>query len=134
MTHFSPEEAERIRAFYRKASRRRRTKSLEQDLLAWALLIGQLESGYAGEWNSYISYLDRRMGISRLIWSLPEPTRAKVSDMVRPLDERFFQSTQEAIKTLPWANDYGDEPWRNRVPKNFVETDFIEYLSKNGYL
>lgn len=89
----------------------------------WAWLVGEIERGtYADSLDEYHNDLDSRRILDRVLAIAPPTTRARLSDWVAPLDERFMRSTLRAAEPIAGSADpsspHAAASWYWRIPRS----------------
>ena len=115
----SPEERGVVEEFERRASERAHFPVTLGKLLSWwESFVEEVEEGYPSSFDEYANDLSSRDVLERLVREAPPELAAKLTETLKPFDDRFEAATAEdsdgRIGEL-FAHD--ESWWWSRIPK-----------------
>jgi len=89
------------------------TVTVDDLLMRWSVLIGEVERGYKLTAYDYTNDLSARDRLEKLSTLLSPELRGKLMNVLAPLDERFVSATETTTHPL------SDHPhmWWRRIPR-----------------
>ena len=94
--------------------------SLDELIERWKRFVHQVEQGYDDSIYEYANDLAVRHVLKRIEINAPASLRQSLSAHLMPVDQRFFQATRAAEKSIPALSQEPDTVWLARIPEKPV--------------
>jgi len=122
-TLFTAEEQQildRIAAEIQQSHQRPATPNLEKKLQRWATAVTRIEAGYRWPSYEYQNDVGPRDFLQEVFNATPPSVQTKLTAVMKPWDDRFIASTQDAPAILELTPPLAGAYWYLRVPRKLA--------------
>ena len=132
--HLSPDELRAVESVLSPLSERAKfSLSLDRLLQRWDEVVTQVERGYADSIYEYTNDLATRDVIQKLLSSVSEHLRSKLTALVKIGDDRFYEATCKVDRGLTGGKNSEEHPWWFRIPRH-AGKELENDLRSEGFL
>lgn len=124
----SAQEAEFVNEFAKKYHEKTKLRMTLPDLVSgWSKFIEEIANGYEFGIFDYLNDLEGRRIIESALSSSPPRIKAKLSEVLEPIDVRFFDLTEMPSKKITdYVPGFAHDRWF-RIPKS-ISGEFLQYF------